>query len=609
MSKLVPLAAPFFRFDRPPPVAEWCEGNLVIPRKMSPGAPGKLSLSSRPWARPILETWHPESGVRSCTVAVAVQMAKTTMMVLGSSYRMVHGPVPQMLVGGMSEKFARRELSEKRLHPLINGNEVLSRLKPHDRNLFRNLEMQMAYAPVLVTGAGSDTNLAGSTQGIVAIDECAKIEHHGIQGETAEAHPIRLAEDRTKDFLGQEFRWKSSTPNTVNHVFWQDVLAGTFTHFWFPCPHCGEWFAWEFESRRSDDEWLTPGELGETAGEARPDIYRSVVWSPDARNADGTWDEGKVKESAHYVCPSNGCRITDAERLGMLDLFEEKHHNEKASMANRSFRAPSFLSPRRRFGDLAWAFLQRGDLFSTGLQVFFNHELALPWEDIDVRVKDEAIWECCAEGEIAYTRGTVPKAEGMLFAGADWGQNEVHWVVGLIDRGGNIWVVDWGTVLGLTDLLRERTEWRYARAAAPDRPMRPMAGMVDSGDNTIEVYQMCQRSAGFWWPAKGSGAESGHWNMTRLDKYRPLSLYTYVDKVAKDDLYEARIFRKRGRRLWLPSDADAELVAGLSGQQRNDKGVRAKWKKVKDDHYGDAIKLILLQSWVFSDERKPGDGD
>jgi len=127
-------------------------------------------------------------------------------------------------------------------------------------------------------------------------------------------------------------------------------------------------------------------------------------------------------------------------------------------MADRSFRVPSFYKPSRTFADLSWAFLDRGDLFNTGLQVLYNHEYALPWEDIDVNVKDEDIWDCVVakNSDIAYQRGQVPRVPGKLVVGADWGEKETHWVVALIDREENIWVVDWGTVDGLEALIREK---------------------------------------------------------------------------------------------------------------------------------------------------------
>jgi hypothetical protein len=252
MNRLAAMVADHFRFDKAPDPTDWAEKNLRIPREMSPRSHGPFSVASRPWQRELLAPWHPESGVRKCDVAAGVQIAKTTAMVIGACYRMRHSPVPMMFVYGMSAEAAKREVSKKRLHPIINANDCLRSLKPHDSNLFGYSEMMMAYGPVMVTGAGSDTNLAGSTQGIVAIDEAAKIQQENAS-EAPEAHPIRLAEDRTKDFIGQEFVWKSSTPNSPTHLFWTDVTRGTFTHLYVPCPHCREYFPFEFESRKGSE--------------------------------------------------------------------------------------------------------------------------------------------------------------------------------------------------------------------------------------------------------------------------------------------------------------------------------------------------------------------
>ena len=137
--------------------------------------------------------------------------------------------------------------------------------------------------------------------------------------------------------------------------------------------------------------------------------------------------------------------------------------------------------------------------------------------------------------------------------------------------------------------------------------MRPHRGLVDSGDFTSDVYKMCQRSGRFWWPSKGSNATSGEWGQSKLAAYSGLMLYTYVDKVAKDELYDLRIHRKTGRRVFLPADVTTDFVDGLRGQERVNKGMNARWKDVREDHYGDALKLIQVLSWIFSGSRAPGD--
>ena len=608
MNRCAQAVAPLFDFsatpDRP---SVWMEENLVLPALMSPRSPGPLSFRTVPWAREILDQWHPESGTRKCSVAIAVQMIKTTMMTLGMCYRMKYGPVPQMAVGGMSADWAKREISKKRLHPLIKANPLLRQLMPHDPHQFGLTEMMMAYGAVLVTGAGSDTGLSGSTQGIVGIDEASKIKHQESEG-AQEAHPYRLAQDRTKDYVGQEFIWNSSTPNDPRHPFWEDVEDGTFEHFYVPCPHCGEYFKFEFESFNGDKK-LTAGELERTIENARPDIYRSIVWSPDARLADGLWSKQKIRETARYICPKNGCEIKDSDKPGMLEKYESKVENPTADPAHKSYRVPCFYKPSRTFGGFAIQFVDRGDLLNTGLQVIYNHELALPWEDIDVSVKDQEIWDCRATGDLAYQRGFVPRVKGMLFAGADWGQSMTHWVNGLIDADENIWIVDWGTVEGLQSLLRLRKEWEYERADKPGVKIRPRFGFIDSGDNANEIYKMCQQSGRFWLPTKGSGADSGEWHVSPLKNYPGLPLHTYVDKVAKDDLYDLRIHQKLDRRLYLPTNVTADYIAGLSGQRRLDRGRTAYWKKVKHDHYGDATKEIGVISWTTSGRRRPGNSD
>ena len=333
--------------------------------------------------RPILETWHPNSGVSKCTVTAGAQMLKTTALVLGQCYRIKFRPLPSMLVGP-SETWAQRELSEKRMQALINAHAILEREKPFNKDRFKLLSMEMSGATITVVGANSPTALAGSTQGIVAIDEASKIEHTDRE-DAPEAHPIKNAFERTKDFTGMDFHYMSSTPNSPHHLFWEAYLAGDQTHFYVPCPHCREWFRFEFEEEKAEGA-LTPDQAGTILEGEMPKGYRSLIWSQDAKLENGLWDREKVIASARYICPHNGCEITDADKPGMVEQYEERRMNEAAPKTERSFRAPSFYAPPIRFGDMAWKFLDRGDLFNTGLQAFYNSWLALPWERLEVNI-------------------------------------------------------------------------------------------------------------------------------------------------------------------------------------------------------------------------------
>ena len=226
-SRIAAMLREDFRFDLAPEVVAWLEQNITLPRKFSPAYPGPYRVARNPTSRAILDCWHPSSGVRICTNMSGSQLAKTTEGALGSAYRMAHSPMPEIILSP-SKKWMQREIAEKRLVPLIDANPVLRRLKPANAHLFRKLDMQMLGGSISLEGAGSDTSTAGSTQGIVWIEEAAKITHQEKE-ESPEAHPIRLAFERTKQFRGVEFHYLSFTPNTPAHLAYELYLSGTQT--------------------------------------------------------------------------------------------------------------------------------------------------------------------------------------------------------------------------------------------------------------------------------------------------------------------------------------------------------------------------------------------
>ena len=598
-SRVAGSLADDFRFDVAPHVVDWLEGNLVLPRTMSPAMPGPYSTRRQPTSRPILECFHPASGVRTLTNVAGAQTAKTTEGIMGTAYRIVHDPMP-MLILGPSEDWLRLEISEKRLMALIDANHILSRMKPPDKSRYRKLAMEMIGGTIAIEGANSPVATAGSTQGIVWIEEAAKIEHQSRE-DTPEAHPIKLAFERTKAFKGLELHYLSFTPNRSTHIAWQTYEAGSQTHFPVPCPHCGEWFPFEFELRRQDEEDDLEAALNDSQLEAKPDVYRSLIWSPSARDdRTGFWNEDKVRETAIYVCPHNGCEIEERHRTKMIADFETEDRNPEAPKGAKSFRRPSFYGPSITFGDMANEFLKRGDLYTTGLQNFYNSWLAKPWEKMDRNVKEEHVMACRAEGDLSYLKGVIPDVEGMLAIAGDPGERRTHWVAGVITREEEIWVVDWGTVLGVDDLIPLLGEAKWREKNYPEKGLfGPQIGLVDSGDNTKNVYKMCRRSRGFWWPYKGSDATFGTWSKKPINTEPGLYLYTGIDYELKNELYDRRIYQKRSPRLWLPSNAGPEIISQLSGQQRITENGKKRWKKIPNDHYGDCVKQLVFQSWVL----------
>lgn len=578
------------RFDVQPEVVAWLEANISLPPEMSPKSPGPFRTNKRPFMRPILECWHPNSGVRRCTVTGAAQdMGKTTTMVMGAAYRLVHSPMPMMLMGP-TDRWTVEKLVTERMHPLINANHLLRSRKPLNPDLFKNQFMAMEGGAVNVVGANSATSLAGGTKGIVAIDEAAKIEHIARE-DAPEAHPILNALERTKEYRGIDFQWLSGTPNTPHHLFWTTYESGDQTLPFVQCPHCkGDPFAFEFEQDKSHKV------TEETQEIARPDHYRSLVWSPDARNKNGTWNETTILRTAKYICPHNGCEISEDERFPMIEGFIEHRTNPDAPKTHRSFRANCFYGPNTRFGDIAVKFTQKGDLFTTGLQAFYNSWLALPWTTLDYNIKDEHIKALVG----SYPRRTLPFKPALLVLTADPGEALTHWMVSAIRSDGAVFVIDWGTLLSSAELISaEFLKHRIYPIEGTSEKMMPQIGYIDSGYLAETQYAICEASGGFYWPFKGSDSKGGSWAQTTVSSRPRLKLYTYSDLQAKDELYGRRIARRSSPGIHLPADADGSLLLGLTGQQK-DKD-KDEWKKVPHDHFGDCAKYAMIASWIARD--------
>jgi phage terminase large subunit GpA-like protein len=564
-------------------VVPWLEQHIVLPAKMAPNSAGPFRTGLRPYQRPILECWNPDSGVQHCGVSAGVQIAKTTILALGLSYRICNSPLPALIVGS-SKDWTKTEISEKRLQPLINENPILESRKPGNSDNFRAMAMDMDGGMINLVGGNSPGALSGGSYGIVAIDEAAKLIHQGSD-QAPEAHPFHLAAKRTDGFGALAFHYRSSTPNTPNHPFWQYILLGDQTRFWVSCPHCKGEFYLDFVNRPEDRE-----EYASNTGIDISSDYLSLTWQ-DARDGKGNWDETKVRETVRYICPHNGCEIDETHKQPMIETCQEHRHNTLAAKSRRSFIIPSFYSPTISFGTMAWAYLEaRRDFF--GLQDYFNSRLAKPWQQYDVSLKLADIERCQRD----YVRGTVPFKPRLMFLAADPGQLLTHWEVVAIDDNGGLWIIDWGTVLSSSELINpEFLKARIYPIAGTTQKAYPLRGFVDSGWLTETQFDVCQASNGFLWPTRGSDAKHGGVSETRAASRPNLKLITYPDKQAKDELYDARLAKARNGGIHFPADADAALKLGHANQKRDATGV---WARVPDDHFGDCTKLSMIGLWL-----------
>jgi phage terminase large subunit GpA-like protein len=577
-------------------VVPWLEQHITLPAKMAPNAQGPFRTSGRPYQIPILECWNPDSGVNFCGVSAGTQMLKTTIPCLGLCYRICNSPLPALFVGP-SRDWTKLEISEKRLQELINENPILAAHKPADPNMFRSMSMDMDGGGIVLVGGNSPGALAGGSYGIVIIDEASKLVQQASE-EAPEAHPFHLAAKRSDGFGSREFHYRSGTPNSFFHPFWQFILLGDQTRFYVQCPHCKNHFYFDFIGRDEDRTEYT-----ENTGIKLSSDYKSVLWD-DARDGKGQWNEDKVRESTRYICPHNGCEIREVHKQPLIDACEEKRHNPNAGSNRRSFILPSFYSPTKSFGNMAWDFLSSVSTDFFGLQDYYNSRLARPWQEMAANVKSEDVRKLRDVAD--YRRNMIPRRPQCLILGADVGDYKTHYAVGAVFDNDEIALIDWGTVLTPEDLIELR-KLKY-QIAGTDDYMSPAKGLVDSKDQTVRVYNMCQASNGFWFPAAGVDTRTGSWGWTPL-KTHATDRYTFNSFAFKKEFYINLIQKQKAPRFYIPRDADEDLIDGLSGQQLLVEKGREAFKKLPNDHYGDACLRIILGRTILRAEQGHGAPD
>ena len=584
-----------FLIDQRPDVVAFLTQHIVIPRSMSPavvrGATSPFSLQHQGFARFILECANPGHGITDVTVASATQVFKTFGLLMMLIYRIVHAPSPKLIVFPTKDT-AQKAVSRKKLQPLINCNPILSERKPANSDHFTDMEMDLLGGAIRLTGTNSPSNLASTSEQDIFQDEVCKFEHHSSE-DSPEAHPMDLADERAKSFGRDAFRYKSSSPNIVTHPFWTRFEAGSQTHFLVTCPNCSHLFPFEdWPDKTHDDKH--PGY--ESVG---PD-YRSLVWSPDAKDTHGQWIEQKVRETIRFICPRCAFPIEESQRLSMLDRVEEIHLNPGAATTNKSFRLPSFYSPALTFGDVAWNRIKPSDLFDNQ-QNHQNSWLANCWQQFDVSLKLEAVNKCVADGKDGrpfYLRGTLPFRPLRLLLNADPGEIMTNWEIVAVAKDGGIWVIDWGTVLSSQDLLNKdflRSHSSYTVPSTGEK-VTPDGGYIDTGWQQDDQLNVCELSGGFFTPVKGSEAKHGTVYETRVATRPTMKILVFSDREVKNALYYNRMLKGKDGGFHLPADADPEVKLGHTGQQRDSSG---DWKKVPKDHYGDDSKYGVIDFWLM----------
>jgi len=544
---------------------QWMERHVVVPHS---DRNSQFDAKTAPWMNePILEIGKDAND--EIIIAAPTGSGKTTLFESLLCWIVAENPGPT-LVTGQTDKTAK-QWAESRLAPMFDAVDAVRRLYPQDRHAKRKTEILFRHMPLFIGGANLTSLQEKSIRWCIG-DEVWRWEP-GMVGELRR---------RTHD------RWNArvilvSQGGEQGDDFHEAQDMAELRVFSWQC-RCGAVKPWQWEDIQ----------------------YQHTV------SREGVTDWDATAASVRMVCPTCKAEYTDDPRTRRALSSCSRYVTSRAGAPGKI----AFQYPATAVWWIPWSTLaiewikaneeaKRGD--TTLLRQFMQKRLAQRWEDRGTGAHDDDVLACRGK----YLKGNCPIEEpAMVTLCADPGQDATHWSAAAWSKDGACHVFDYGTVLAPEALLDFETQ-RWETPSG--KPVRIEVGLVDSGDFTNRIYELCARSKGMLLPSKGTAFSFGTWSVGTAKGYEPMQLYTYVDYQAKVALYLEKIHRRKAPFLWFPADADDEFLRGHMGQRIviPKGGKRKEWRKVAADHFGDCTKLHVVSSWIVRalfDAAAPEDG-
>lgn len=538
------------------PAADWLEQNIYFDNNVSPNSPGNLDLSRQPWAKEILDSAM-DPRTNELNLVMGAQTGKTTLLMLIWLLKAKFDPSPALIA--LSTDPLCDRLIKRRLIPLLKCNPWYGDQLPAEN---RGQESMILFpgAPTFYTGARTADKLASMPASLLLLDEVSK----WAKGSVKEAHPLFLVKERVKSFA-THLIVAASTPSEEEEIFWTEYLHSSQSHYYMPCPHCGEMIKFEFSEE-------------------------TVQWEK------GTLET--IRDTACYVCPKCKGRINDSQKEEMMQKGEWRKERENHVPGHLGFHLNSLYSPFVRFGDAAVEFVKANAsiMRAEALRNFTNSWLGLPYK---VQEKETSAQDILACVDNTRQQCEIPEDTAFVVCGVDCGQDASHYAISAITFDGRINVVDWGTLQSFTSYNGEYgvqklvEDWEDSSGK-----WKIDVAYIDSGYSTQQVYLECLNAPyGKLNPIKGSNCQ-GVWSRRQLTNVSDLDLYLFNDHAIKMTMMSYW----RDKTITLPTQAtyDKEFIKGLSGQTliRDKKTGKYSFKSLKADHYHDAVKACVLSSII-----------
>ena len=486
-------------------VSKWAEANRVLPDSNS--IPGPWRNSVTPYLVEIMDAFSDEM-VEEIIFVKPTQVGGTSAMENMLASAIAQDPAPAMCVYP-SDDLAERTV-ESKLDPMIKSCKTLA--AKYRINDSKKLALKFTDMVVYLTGANSPADLASTNIRYLFMDEVDKFPGASKK----EADPVSLAKERTKTFFNRKILMASTPTLKTGHIWKAKEAADVEKHYFVPCPHCGAFIELKF----AQIKWPSKEDVPENADRA---------------------------EMATYVCQECGCVITDQDKGKMLAAGRWKPVRQKTQHPKSvAFWMNTLYSPFTRFSDIAREFMRSKDDPEL-LHNFANSWLAEPWEDTKLKTNAEMVMERQTETP----EWTLPPWTKLVTGGIDVQENCLYWTIRAWGDYMTSQNISHGQALSMGEVERiMNTELTMPNG---EKVMVNLA-LMDSGDQTEDVYEFCALNSDWALPCKGTTTMLSHYRLSTVNKAGSRAngmTLVLVDGGKYKDQIAARMRKENGTGAWM----------------------------------------------------------
>ena len=540
---------------------------------------GRWLNSTTPYLTEIMDAFT-DPYIQEINFCKPTQCGGTEAMLNMLGYVITQAQGPAMIVYPNDE--IAKDVSKDRIKPsLIKTKEIAD---VFNERTSKQQALKFSGMTLYLTGAGNPTKLASKPIKYLFFDEIDKLP----EASQKEASPYNLAKERTKTYQYSKKIYTCSTPTLKTGYVWKlHEKAEIQKEYFLKCPHCGTFFIPDFHQIKFDgDENMTNEQRAETAV---------------------------------YVCKDCGCCITDKEKIKAARNGKWRETKRKSNLAHPrtvSFRMNCLSSRMVTWKDIALEFLNSKD-DPEALQNFVNSWLAEAWEDTKLKTSKELVLERQTDLDMY----VVPEWAKLLTGGVDVQENCLYWTIRAWGNFITSQCIAHGQALSLGE-VEQVMNLAFKKESGESLSVR--LALIDSGDQTDEIYEFCLYNSDWALPSKGSSNKMlSDFRISKINKEDSKAFgmqLVLIDTEKYKDLIAARMQRENGKGSWMVyKGCDEEYAEQVTSEHKvlvkNGKKREKRWVPKKshiDNHYLDcevyaacAADICGMRTMYLEDEVAP----